>query len=228
MAPDGSGRARRERAALRRRRRRRREGAGRRGRREAGEAPAAGRARGRLRGAGAGARAGSRGGYDDPAAGPRIASPPPPPRGGPGSRLRTTPTGGESGRARMDGVRAPWGGRPEVAPSGLPGAAGLHREPLWAGPARPREPRPAAWSRAAGRDRVPGKLPLPPATSLPSLLLSSGDRGPSGGSPPSGSPPLPLAAVAGPYEKLVRVHVTPLPVALVRAYLCFGGPGSRV
>lgn len=123
MAPDGSGRPRRERAALRRRRRRRREGAGWRGRREAGEAPAAGRARGRLRGAGAGARAGSCGGYDDPAAGPRIASPPPPPRGGPGSRLRTTHTGGESGRARMDGVRAPRGGRPEVAPSG-PRAAG--------------------------------------------------------------------------------------------------------
>lgn len=121
-----------------------------------------------------------------------------------------------SGRPRVGAPRWRRAGR------GLPGAAGLHREPLWAGPGS-RVPLPGRERRDA--TVCPGN-PLPPATSLRSVLLSSGDRGPSGGSPPSGSPPLPLAAVAGPYEKLV--HVTPLPAAVVRAYLCFGGPGSRV
>lgn len=97
VAPDGCGRPRRHRAGLRRQRRR--PGPGWRGERGAVGAPPAGRVRGRLRGAGAGARAGARGGYDDPAAGPRILSPPPPPHGSPSSRLRTRHTGGESARA---------------------------------------------------------------------------------------------------------------------------------
>lgn len=159
VAPDGSGRPRRERAGLKRRRRR--PGAGRRSGREAEGGPPAGRARGRLRGAGAGARAGSRGGYDDPATGPRISSSPPPPHGSPSSRLRTRPTGGESDRAgrRLGGERAPIRfPRRGRAGRGLSGAPGLRGAPRWARP----HPGPGAQScgpaaRGPGGACVPGK-----------------------------------------------------------------------
>lgn len=159
VAPDGSGRPRRERAGLRRRRRR--PGAGRRSGREAEGAPPAGRARGRLRGAGAGARAGSRGGYDDPATGPRISSPPPPPRGSPSSRLRTRPTGGESDRAgrglgrEQAPIRFPRRGREG---RGLSGAPGLRGAPPWARP-HPGRGAPSGGPAASGRGGacVPGK-----------------------------------------------------------------------
>lgn len=126
VAPDGGcGRPRRDRAGLRRQRRR--PGPGWRGERGAAGAPPAGRVRGRLRGAGAGARAGARGGYDDPAAGPRILSPPPPPHGSPSSRLRTRHTGGESARAG----EVPGRGRPPIgSPRGTGRAArGLSGRP---------------------------------------------------------------------------------------------------
>lgn len=180
MDPDGSGRPRRERAGLRRRRRR--QGAGRRSGREAEGAPPAGRARGRLRGAGAGARAGSRGGYDDPAAGPRISSPAPPPRGRPSSRLRTRHTGGESQRAgRGLGRQRPpiLSQRRSRAGRGLSGVSGLRGAPRSAGP----HPAPGGPDcvrrRAGGSGLVFGAT----ATSLQGVL-SSNDRGPPYGSSP--------------------------------------------
>lgn len=130
-------------------RRRRRREAGRRSWGEAEGAPPVGRARGRLRGAGAGARAGSRGGYDDPAAGPRISSPPPPPHCSPSSRLRTRHTGGESRR----GGQWPWQG------------AISHRLPA-AGPGRPRAlrgARPAGGASLSGPHPGPGAEPCDPA-----------------------------------------------------------------
>lgn len=165
VAPDGSGRPRRECAGLRRRRRRRR-GAGRRHGREAEGAPPAGRAQGRLRGAGAGARAGSRGGYDDPAAGPRISSPPPPPHGSPSSRLRTRHTGGESGRAGgQAGRQGPRRERPPVgsprrgrAGRGFSRAPGLRGAPPFAAPTRDPAPSPAARPFVAAEEMAfPGK-----------------------------------------------------------------------
>lgn len=156
VAPDGSGRPRRECAGLRRRRRR---GAGRRHGREAEGAPPAGRAQGRLRGAGAGARAGSRGGYDDPAAGPRISSPPPPPHGSPSSRLRTRHTGGESGRA---------GGQ-----AGAPAGATSRRLPE-AGPGRPRV---LPGTRPAGGASLRGPHPGPGAESCGPAVRGRGGDG---------------------------------------------------
>lgn len=196
MAPDSSGRPRRERAGLRRRRRRR--GAGRWSGREAEKAPLAGRARGRLRGAGAGARAGSRRGYDDPAAGPRISSPPPPLHGSPSSRLRTRRhTGGESRResgragasAGSDLLLSPRGGARLAA--GSPGRPALRGAPPSAAPTRDPAPSPAARPRRGWRSQESGEavgffsrqLLLCPATSLLGVL-SSDDRGPPGLSSP--------------------------------------------
>lgn len=152
--------------------------------------------RGRLRGTGAGARAGSRGGYDDPAAGPRISSPPPPPRGSPSSRLRTRHTGGKWERAgRVSGRERPpiHSPRRDRAGRGSLGKPGLRGTPFSGGP----YPGPGAVSRGPaslgrGGDRVPrevrrlracfrGNSPcLPPATALLGVLLSSNDRGPPG------------------------------------------------
>lgn len=188
MAPDGSGRPRRERTGLRRR-----PGPGRRSGRGAEGAPPAERARGRLRGAGAGARAGSRGGYDDPAAGPRISSPPPP-LGSPSSRLRTRHTGGESGRAGGKGPRA--GAPSYLLPEAGPGRPRALREARPAGDASLGVPPPGTGRRVLrpglSRSRrglrsqeseeaqglFSGQLPLPPATCLLGVLLSSNDRGP--------------------------------------------------
>lgn len=176
VAPDGSGRPRRERAGLRRRRR---QGPGRRSGREVEGAPPAGRARGRRRGAAAGA--GSRGEYDDPAAEPRISSPPPPPHSSPSSRLRTRHTGGESGRegASRGGERPPsrsprrgradWGSGPAgVGSSGLacPGPRASPRGSVVRGDG----------NRVAGRAGRPGPAfgaaPGSPATSAGRAVLT--------------------------------------------------------
>lgn len=175
-------------------RRRRRREAGRRSWGEAEGAPPVGRARVRLRGAGAGARAGSRGGYDDPAAGPRISSPPPPPHCSPSSRLRTRHTGGESrrGGSGLGRERPPIGlPRRGRAGHGLSGAPGLRGEPPSAAPTRDQAPSPAPRPVTAaegiafpgkwgGCGLVFGATPPCPATSLLGVLLSSDDRGPPG------------------------------------------------
>lgn len=246
VAPDGSGRPRRERAGLKRRRRR--PGAGRRSGREAEGGPPAGRARGRLRGAGAGARAGSRGGYDDPATGPRISSPPPPPHGSPSSRLRTRPTGGESDRAGRrlgPGGKAPRRGAsshplPEAGPGGpraLRGARPAGGASLGAPPPGTRRPvlrpgrsRPRRSLRSRESGEAPGlfsgQLPLPPATSFRGVLLSSDDRGPPCASSPGRFFPRPSWQV--PSVWLVRVYFTALLITMVLGYLCSLRPGSGV
>lgn len=157
VAPDGGcGRPRRDRAGLRRQRRR--PGPGWRGERGAAGAPPAGRVRGRLRGAGAGARAGARGGYDDPAAGPRILSPPPPPHGSPSSRLRTRHTGGESARAG----EVPGRGRPPIgSPRGTGRAArGLSGRPACGDRLSPGRRGAGEGERPPTRDRDPAARPL--------------------------------------------------------------------
>lgn len=239
MAPDGSGRPRRERAGLRWRRRRR-PGAGRRSGREAEGAPPAGRARGRLRGAGAGARAGSRGGYDDPATGPRISSPPPPPHGSPSSRLRTKPTGGELGRAGrgLGGERAPIRfPRRGRAGRGLSGAPGLRGAPPWARP----HPGPGAQScgpaaRGRGGACVPGKAGRLRACFrgnspclLPLLFGACCCPQMTGGRL---APPHP-AGFSRPWWQvpsvwLVRVYFTALLITMVLGYLCSLRPGSGI
>lgn len=148
----GPGRQREAEAGARERRRRwRREGAGWRGGREAED--------GRRDGSGQrGSRPGPvrAGGYEDePAAGPRIASRPPPPHGSPSSRLRTTHTGGESGRTGRGLRRAPTsflGARPEAGP-GLPAGSSWNARPSGGACSgcRPGTPRGSAGSRAVFR-----------------------------------------------------------------------------
>lgn len=235
MAPDGSGRPRRERTGLRRR-----PGPGRRSGRGAEGAPPAERARGRLRGAGAGARAGSRGGYDDPAAGPRISSPPPP-HGSPRSRLRTRHTGGESGRAgRVLGRERPpiCSRRRDRAGRGLSGKPGLRGTPLSGCP----HPGPGAVScgpaflglggdcvprkvrrrRACFRGNSPCLLPLVSwACCCPQM---TGGRLAS----PRWAGFFPRLSWQIPSVWLVRVYFTALLITMVVGYLCCLGPGSGV
>lgn len=172
-ARDGCGRPRRAPEGLRRRRPRPGGGASP-GRRGSSRRTGAGR----LRGAGAGP---ARAGYDDPAAGPRIASPPPPPRGGPSSRLRTRHTGGEwprrGGRWAGSGLRsAPRGGRARRGsgrrPAGREGGRVSGEPPP--GPARPAAEGPCPGTAGELRAR-PRQLPRPAPP--PGRLLSSDDRG---------------------------------------------------
>lgn len=224
VAPDGCGRPRRHRAGLRRQRRR--PGPGWRGERGAVGAPPAGRVRGRLRGAGAGARAGARGGYDDPAAGPRILSPPPPPHGSPSSRLRTRHTGGESARAGgVLGRERPPIGSPRGTGRGGRGDASLGRG----------APHPGSGSRSCGPsalgrggDCVPQESGEAPGSFwgnspclLPLLSWACCCPQMTGGRP--ASPPgrfLPGGRGGCPAEWLVRACVTAPPIATAAGRWC--------